>query len=106
VSGISKSAIWKERIEDFRTSNLKAQDWCDKNNLHITTLQQWIRRINKEDITSSNKTVEFVPVTTPSIMIHNTAPIIIRYGKISIDISDDCHPDTLRNILEALRIYA
>jgi hypothetical protein len=49
---------------------------------------------------------EFVPVVTPGIMINSTAPIVIRFGNISVDVSDGCHPETLRNVLEALGTYA
>ena len=102
----SKNEIWKERVTDYRSSNLKAQDWCDKNNLSIKTLRYWVRKINKEAITCDNTTHEFVPITTSEIMRIPAAPVIIRFGNISIDVSDGCHPDTYRNVLEALRIYA
>jgi hypothetical protein len=106
MSNTTKYEIWKERIADYRSSNLKAQEWCDKNNLPITSLRYWANKVNKEATTSDNLVSEFIPVTTPGIMINCTAPVVIRFGNISVDVSDGCHPDTLRNVLEALGAYA
>jgi len=33
-------------------------------------------------------------------------PATIRLGMISIEISDSCHPDTIKNIIDALKSYA
>ena len=106
MSSTIKCEIWKERISDYRSSNLKAQEWCDKNNLPITSLRYWICKFNKGANDSHNLVSEFVPVTAPGIMINSIAPIVIRFGNISVDVSDGCHPDTLRNVLEALGAYA
>lgn len=102
MSSTSKCEIWKGHIADYRSSDLKAQEWCDKNNLPLSSLRYWVYKFNKEAIASSNFVKEFVPVETPGIIINPTASIIIRIGNISIDISEGCHPDTLRNVLEAL----
>jgi hypothetical protein len=102
----SKHEIWKERIADYRSSGLKAQEWCGKNNLPLSSLRYWVYKFNKEAIVSRNFVKEFVPVEAPGIIINPTASIIIRIGNISIDVSDGCHPDTLRNVLEALGAYA
>lgn len=106
MSTTSKYEIWKGRVADYRSSNLKAQEWCGKNNLPITALRYWVYKFNKEAIASNNTTSEFVPVTAPNFMIHTSASVIIRFGNISIDVSDSCHPDTLRNVLEVLGVYA
>ena len=106
MSNTTKCEIWKERIADYRSSNLKAQEWCDKNNLPISSLRYWANKVNKEAISSGNLVSEFVPVTTPGNMISSTAPVVIRFGNISVDVSDNCHPNTLRNVLEALGAYA
>ena len=106
MSSTSKCEIWKERVADYRSSNLKAQEWCDENKLSIKTLYYWIHRFNKESITNSNPKSEFVPIAIPGIAIQPTASIVIRFGNIAIDVSDGCHPDTLRNVMEALGAYA
>lgn len=106
MSNTTKCEIWKERIVDYRSSNLKAQEWCDKNNLPISSLRYWVFRFNKEAKNPDNLVNEFVPVATPGIMINSTAPIVIRFGNVSVDVYDGCHPDTLHNVLEALGTYA
>jgi len=106
MTGTSKCEIWKERIADYRCSGLKAEDWCEKNNLALSSLRYWICKFNKETIVSRGPVKEFVPVAAPDIMINSTYPIIIRFGNLSVEVSDGCHPDTLRNVLEALGAYA
>lgn len=102
----SSSEIWRERIANYRSSNLKAKEWCNKNNLSLSTLRYWIHKFNKETATSDDFSSGFVPVTSSGIMIHPSTPIVIRIGKISIDVTDGCHPDTLHTVLEALGTYA
>ncbi|KNY28315.1 IS66 family insertion sequence element accessory protein TnpA [Pseudobacteroides cellulosolvens] len=109
MSSNMKYQIWKERIADYSSSNLKAQEWCNKNNLSIKTFYYWLRRFNKETISSSNTPNEFVPVTvtTQDIIINNTSvPIVIRLGNIAIDVADGCQTDNLRKVLEVLGVYA
>ena len=100
-----KCEIWKERINNYRSSNLKALEWCNKNNLSVKTLYYWIRKLNKENITAIIPN-EFVPITTQNIMLNTTVPIVIRYGKVEIDVSDSCNVANLRKVLEALGVYA
>ena len=102
----SNSEIWREHIANYRSTHLQAKEWCNKNNLSITKLRYWIHKFNKETATCSDFADGFVPVTQSGIMIHPSAPIVIRIGKISIDVTDGCHPDTLHTVLEALGTYA
>ncbi len=106
MSSNIKYETWKERIINYRSSNLKAHEWCDKNNLPVKTLYYWIRKFNKETIAADNITNEFVPITTQDIMLNTSVPIVIRYGKIAIDVSGSCNVDNLRKVLEALGVYA
>lgn len=106
MSNKSKYEIWKERVNDYRSSNLNEQEWCDKNNLPLTRLRYWITKFNEEDAISNSSLNEFIPVNIPEVATNTSAPVVIRLGNISIDISENCHPDILRNILEVIGKYA
>lgn len=100
--------IWLERIADYRSSGLSVREWCSKNSFQISTLRYWIGRFNKEKNSGDEpaSVSEFVAIATSGIMISSTAPIVIRIGKISIEVTDGCHPDTLNTVMKVLGAYA
>ena len=102
-----KHEMWQERIFNYRNSGLNAQAWCQEHKLTISSLHYWINKLNKESL-DSDITIkhEFVPVTQMGISMSPSAPIVIRYQNLSIEVSEGCNPDTLRNVLEILNIYA
>lgn len=102
-----KRELWQERICDYRNSGLNAQTWCQQNKLTLSSLHYWINKLNKESLESeSTFKHEFVPITQMGISMSPPAPIVIRYQNLSIEVSESCHPDTLRNVLEILNVYA
>lgn len=105
---MKKYELWKERIEDYRKSNLKAHEWCEKNNLPLTTLRYWITKFNREKIISAkeaNQPNNFIDVTPTVLTNNHTEPIIINFKKLSITVSEGFDRTTLRNILEAIGAY-
>jgi len=106
----SKHDLWKKYIEDYRTSGLKAQQWCDQNDLPLTRLRYWIYKFNKEAASPNNLLPEIVPVKSPDTITnlhsYSNFAISIKFGNISIDISDECSTNTIRSILETLSSYA
>ena len=102
-----KHEMWQERISNYRKSGLNAQAWCQEHKLTISSLHYWINKLNKESLESdSTIKLEFVPVTQMGISMSPSASIVIRYQNLSIEVSESCQPDTLRNVLEILNIYA
>jgi len=102
-----KRELWQERICDYRSSGLNAQTWCQQNKLTLSSLHYWINKSNKESLESDiDFKHEFVPITQVGISMSPSAPIVIRYQNLSIEVFEGCHPDTLRNVLEILNVYA
>ena len=102
-----KRDLWQERIYNYRNSGLNAQTWCQQNKLTLSSLHYWINKSNKESLESeSSLKHEFVPITQVGISLSPSPPIVIRYQNLSIEIFESCHPDTLRNVLEILNVYA
>lgn len=106
-----KRELWQERICNYRSSGLNAQAWCQQNKFTLSSLHYWINKLNKESL-ESDSTIkhEFVPITQMGISMSPSmspsAPIVIRYQNLSIEVSESCQPNTLRNVLEILNIYA
>ena len=102
-----KRELWQERIGDYRNSGLNAQTWCQQNKLTLSSLHYWINKLNKESLESDSCiNHEFVPITQVGISMSPSAPIVIRYQNLSIEVFESCHPDTLRNVFEILNVYA
>ena len=102
-----KRELWQERICNYRNSGLNAQTWCQQNKLTISSLHYWINKLNKESLElDSCFEHEFVPITQVGVPMSLSAPIVIRYQNLSIEVFESCHPDTLRNVLEILNVYA
>lgn len=102
-----KRDLWQERICNYRNSGLNAQAWCQQNKLTLSSLHYWINKLNKESLESDSCFKhEFVPITQVELAMSPSAPIVIRYQNLVIEVFEGCHPDTLRNVLEILNVYA
>jgi len=102
-----KRELWQERISNYRNSGLNAQTWCKQNKLTLSSLHYWINKLNKESLESDSAFKhEFVPITQMGISMSPSALIVIRYQNLSIEVSENCQPNTLRNVLEILNVYA
>lgn len=97
--------LWMSRVSAYRESGMSARAWCQENNIPLTALRYWLRKTNN-DQTVSKDTQEFVQFLSSSVESTSFVPATIRFGMISIEISDSCHPDTIKNIIDALKSYA
>ena len=53
-----KLELWKERLEDQHSSGLTQKEWCAKNDLSISTLRYWIRRIKNQELNPHEDTIK------------------------------------------------
>ena len=75
-----------------------------ENNISVSTLKYWITRLNKEQAKTSNAP-EFVPIQVEKIETKASSSATIRFGKISIEISDGCQSATIKTIIDVLNSY-
>lgn len=40
-----KLALWSERIHDFQTSGQSCKAWCQENQIPVSTMRYWMRRL-------------------------------------------------------------
>ena len=50
-----KVGLWSERIREFRFSGQTRKDWCTEHQIPVSTMTYWIRRLKKEENTSSSE---------------------------------------------------
>lgn len=96
--------LWQARVNDYYASNKSARKWCEENSISPSSLKYWLIKLNEEQ-TSSTNDPEFVPISTETTENNSSSSATIRIGRISIDISNECQPRTIKTILEALNSY-
>lgn len=96
--------LWQSRVDSYRASSKSAKIWCTENNISVSALRYWITKFNHEK-TDSFDNPEFVPISTGTMAVRSFSSATIKFCMISIEISDGCHPDTIRTILDVLRSY-
>lgn len=111
MSRTSKKEFWQSNINDYRTSGLSAQNWCQTHNVSISTLRYWITKFKNESLSqgfeASPTTFAKIDISKlASFSLNGSAPVIIRLGSLEISVSDNCHPDLLANLVSILTAYA
>ena len=41
---LTKTELWEKRIQDFHKSGLSRKEWCQKQQIPLSTLSYWIRK--------------------------------------------------------------
>lgn len=41
--------IWKLRIQEYQASGLTQLQWCDKEDIKVSALRYWLRKLREED---------------------------------------------------------
>jgi hypothetical protein len=110
MSRTSKKEFWQSNINEYRSSGLTAENWCQTHNLSVSTLRYWITKIKKEslfqdvDITPAFAKVDIKELS--SFSLGGSSPVTIRLGSLEISVSNHCHPELLSNLIDILTAYA
>lgn len=62
-----KLALWSERIHDFQTSGQSYKAWCPENQIPVSTMGYWMRRLRNTE--SSCKT-DLIFAKMPTELFH------------------------------------
>lgn len=52
-----KLALWSERIHDFQTSGQSCKAWCQENQIPVSTMGYWMRRLRN---TESSRKIDLI----------------------------------------------
>ena len=44
-----KAKLWADRIQQYKTSGQTCKQWCAENDIPLSTMGYWTRRLAKED---------------------------------------------------------
>ena len=108
-----KAKLWADRIQQYKTSGQTCKQWCAENDIPLSTMGYWTRRLAKED-PASEPEQDLVFARLPSeqeaarkLLSEETAPVrIFVSDSIRIEISDSCRPELMESILGFLQRHA
>lgn len=96
--------IWISRIDDFRSSNLTQKSWCEKNDVKISTLRYWIRKLSYAECAAADDSgfsgFEFASV---SISKECPPPLVLECKDVKLYIAEDFDEALLIKLLRILR---
>jgi hypothetical protein len=72
-----KSQIWKEHIENYRSSGLSQIDFCSRHGLKLSTLGYWITYFNRQQQSKDFVEVAVKPVQATGIELRIKEQIVI-----------------------------
>ena len=78
-----KAKLWADRIQQYKTSGQTCKQWCAENDIPLSTMGYWTRRLAKED-PASEPEQDLVFARLPSereaarkLLSEETAPVRI-----------------------------
>ncbi|MGB4440474.1 MAG: hypothetical protein WBJ13_14920 [Sedimentibacter sp.] len=98
-----RRSLWSEKINNYRSSNMTAIDWCNKNNVSIHSLKSWITKLNKEQNPPKSNETEWLAVDlAKSNNITSTSSIIIKIGSCSVEVTKDFDKLVFTDVVQVL----
>ncbi len=92
-------SLWTRRIADCKNSGISAQEWCEKNGIHIKTYYYWHNKIHKM-VSKQQSAFYEVPVTTEH---QERTAATIRVGLFQADIYTGADAETIKAICQAMK---
>ncbi|WP_416390472.1 IS66 family insertion sequence element accessory protein TnpA [[Clostridium] scindens] len=107
---MTKDKLWSNRIRDFQESGLTRKEWCYQNQIPLSTLSYWIRKLNP-DRPSFEEHQEPIFARLPSEselskVSCDHAPVTFFLNSIRIEISAGCPAELLSSLVSILKPYA
>lgn len=97
-------SLWQQRIADKKTSGLKLDEWCAKNQLTKHAYYYWKRKLSDLE-TSRLEASRFVEVPSQSTVHSESVPatMVIQWKELSIHVSDSHSMNLAAQLLEKLQ---
>jgi sialic acid synthase SpsE len=98
---------WREIFHKQKDSGLSIKDWCEKNNVDVSTFNYQYTQIRE----SEKQEVQWLKISPPEVyltkeltIVDDSTPIIINIGKLSISVQRGFDKETLAELLAVLQI--
>lgn len=103
--------VWLSRINDLVESGLTQQEWCNRNQIAISTLRYWIRKLRVEEENSNKPSFLKVSVAGPdntskSMSVNEASisqTINIKHGEFTVELPYGYGLEEIYGILSLLK---
>ena len=109
---LTKTELWEKRIRDFHKSGLSRKEWCQQQQISLSTLSYWIRK-QTEKPAGLEQGSEPVFARLPyeqeiySGLLSSPVPVTIHLpGSVRIEIGRNCPFELLASLIHTLKAYA
>lgn len=111
-TNLTKEDLWMKRIQDFQKSGLSRKEWCQENQVPLSTFSYWIRK-QMQKPSELDQGLEPVFARLPSELEVSSQPLpeyptvtIHLPGSIRIEVSTGCPCELMASLIHTLRNYA
>ena len=109
---LTKTELWTKRIKDFYASGLSRKEWCQKNQISLSTFGYWIRKLAKKSALPE-QAADPVFARLPSEqeissnLLPGHSPVMIYLSEsVRIEVGKDCPCELLASLIHTLKTYA
>jgi hypothetical protein len=94
---------WRQRLDDFANSGRSVVDWCYFNQVSVHQYYYWKRRL-AAPLPPATAQPQWLPVEVEPTLPSPATPtgVSVRLGAITIDVTAEFDPVTLRAVVRAL----
>jgi|WetSurMetagenome_2_1015567.scaffolds.fasta_scaffold993958_2 hypothetical protein len=99
-SNPERTQYWQQQVDVFEKSGLSRKAFCEQQQIKISTLEYWRRRLNKHCQRSRQENAaEWIPI---KIQDSRSSGIVLRVGRIAIEINQGFDRALLVEVLQAI----
>ena len=97
---VPKRELWEQRIENWKASGLSQKAWCQREQLPLSSLGYWRKRLRSEASDDAHETPRLIPVS----LTQPGSALTIRLGRqVTIQVGASVDRGLLGDLIAALR---
>lgn len=100
LEGAKLKELWKDRVENFRTSGLSGRQWCAQRGLKVNQLHYWRHKLEPTDAVASEATWMTLDTTASAHPPGET--LLVHVGPATITVHPEFDPTFLQRVVQVL----
>jgi hypothetical protein len=98
----SNRELWEKRVNAYQDSGMKQMQWCKDNDVKLSTLRYWIRKLRELGETSEGTEWYKLDVRQAPPMTAVDHSINVKVGSYSIAVSENFNRSVFIDVVRAL----
>ncbi|MBU5427018.1 hypothetical protein KQI41_11395 [Tissierella pigra] len=96
--------LWTQRVEEFKSSNLNQTTWCEKNNIKVSSLRYWLRKLDNNSFTKPVNSSDAFEFACVSIAEDQASPAVtLEIKDVRLAITNDYDEVLLLKLIKTLK---